>query len=199
MAVAWRRATDGRFCAGRADRPMPRGGNCRHCWRPVRRSSNRRTKMPAWASGRTASSAIRPALDEQIAQVRARYGAVLVERFIAGREFNAAVVALPEPRLLPLAEIEFSAALLRESDWLPTRPNGTLAAPPIWPPHPAARPGSTGIWASESSKWRWPRSRRPVVATTPGLICAWRRREHLHSRDQRQSRHWPVGRFRPSI
>ncbi len=54
----------------------------------------------------------RRALDEQIAEVRARYGAVLVERFIAGREFNAAVVALPEPRLLPLAEIEFSAALL---------------------------------------------------------------------------------------
>ena len=53
----------------------------------------------------------RRALDEQIAQVRARYGAVLVERFIAGREFNAAVVALPEPRLLPLAEIEFAAAL----------------------------------------------------------------------------------------
>ncbi|HEX4144578.1 MAG TPA: hypothetical protein VHY91_13810 [Pirellulales bacterium] len=51
------------------------------------------------------------ALDEQIAQVRASYGAVLVERFIAGREFNAAVVALPEPRLLPLAEIEFAAAL----------------------------------------------------------------------------------------
>ncbi len=52
------------------------------------------------------------ALDEQVAQVRARYGAVLVERFIAGREFNAAVVALPEPRLLPLAEIEFAATLL---------------------------------------------------------------------------------------
>jgi D-alanine-D-alanine ligase len=51
------------------------------------------------------------ALEEQIAQVRASYGGVLVERFIAGREFNAAVVALPEPRLLPLAEIEFAAAL----------------------------------------------------------------------------------------
>jgi D-alanine-D-alanine ligase len=51
------------------------------------------------------------ALDQQIDQVRADYGPVLVERFIAGREFNAAVIALPEPRLLPLAEIEFAREL----------------------------------------------------------------------------------------
>jgi D-alanine-D-alanine ligase len=43
----------------------------------------------------------------QIDCVRSRYGAVLVERFIAGREFNAAILALPEPKLLPLAEIQF--------------------------------------------------------------------------------------------
>jgi D-alanine-D-alanine ligase len=46
-------------------------------------------------------------LAAQIERVRARYGGVLVERFIAGREFNAAVIALDEPELLPLAEIEF--------------------------------------------------------------------------------------------
>jgi D-alanine-D-alanine ligase len=51
-----------------------------------------------------------PALVEQIDAVRQRYGAVLVERFIVGREFNAAVIALPEPELLPLAEIEFAGA-----------------------------------------------------------------------------------------
>ncbi|HTU26592.1 MAG TPA: hypothetical protein VMF30_14390 [Pirellulales bacterium] len=51
------------------------------------------------------------ALAEQIAKVRADYGAVLAERFIAGREFNAAVLALSEPQLLPLAEIEFAATL----------------------------------------------------------------------------------------
>ncbi len=51
------------------------------------------------------------ALDEQIDLVQASYGPVLVERFIAGREFNAAVLATPEPRLLPLAEIEFAAEL----------------------------------------------------------------------------------------
>lgn len=47
----------------------------------------------------------------EIQRVAARYGDVLVERFIAGREFNAAIVGWPEPRLLPLAEIEFAAEL----------------------------------------------------------------------------------------
>ena len=47
-------------------------------------------------------------LERQIAAVRARYGATLVERFIVGREFNAAVIALPRAELLPLAEIEFA-------------------------------------------------------------------------------------------
>jgi D-alanine-D-alanine ligase len=49
-----------------------------------------------------------PALVRQIEHVRDRYGAVLVERFIVGREFNAAILALPDAELLPLAEIEFS-------------------------------------------------------------------------------------------
>lgn len=48
---------------------------------------------------------------EQVASVRQRYGAVLVEQFIAGREFNAAVLALPTPQLLPVAEIEFCQKL----------------------------------------------------------------------------------------
>jgi len=48
------------------------------------------------------------ALAEQIESVRRRYGAVLVEQFIVGREFNAAVIDLERPRLLPLAEIEFN-------------------------------------------------------------------------------------------
>ncbi len=49
-----------------------------------------------------------PALIRQIETVRGRYKAVLVERFIVGREFNAAVIALPDAELLPLAEIEFT-------------------------------------------------------------------------------------------
>ncbi|MBI3836681.1 MAG: D-alanine--D-alanine ligase [Planctomycetia bacterium] len=48
------------------------------------------------------------ALTHQIQQLRGRYGPVIVERFIVGREFNAAILALSEPELLPLAEIEFS-------------------------------------------------------------------------------------------
>jgi D-alanine-D-alanine ligase len=47
------------------------------------------------------------ALAKQIDAVRARYGDVLVEQFIAGREFNVGIVGLPEPVALPLAEIEF--------------------------------------------------------------------------------------------
>jgi D-alanine-D-alanine ligase len=46
-------------------------------------------------------------LELQIGKVRRRYGPVLVEQFISGREFNVAIVALPEARMLPLAEIEF--------------------------------------------------------------------------------------------
>ena len=47
------------------------------------------------------------ALGDQVRKVRERYGDVLVEQYIAGREFNVGVVGLPEPEALPLAEIEF--------------------------------------------------------------------------------------------
>ncbi len=50
------------------------------------------------------------ALRTQIALIHGRYGAALVERFIPGREFNVSVLALLEPQVLPLAEIEFGAA-----------------------------------------------------------------------------------------
>jgi D-alanine-D-alanine ligase len=46
-------------------------------------------------------------LMRQIEHVQSRYGAVLVERFIAGREFNAAIVDFGQPEVLPLAEIDF--------------------------------------------------------------------------------------------
>ncbi len=48
------------------------------------------------------------ALRAQAARVRADYGQpALVEDYIAGRELYVALVELPEPRLLPLSEIEF--------------------------------------------------------------------------------------------
>lgn len=47
-------------------------------------------------------------LVRRVEYVRGRYGAVLVEQFVVGREFNAAVIALDEPECLALAEIEFS-------------------------------------------------------------------------------------------
>lgn len=51
----------------------------------------------------------RAALGKQIEAVRSRYGDVLVEQFIVGREFNVGVLALPDPVALPLAEIEFGS------------------------------------------------------------------------------------------
>jgi D-alanine-D-alanine ligase len=50
-----------------------------------------------------------PALEQQVRAVHGRYGDALVEQFIAGREFNVGIVALPKPVALPLAEIEFQS------------------------------------------------------------------------------------------
>ncbi|HWB10003.1 MAG TPA: hypothetical protein VG826_12295 [Pirellulales bacterium] len=52
-----------------------------------------------------------PALERQILSVQERYGDVLVEQYIEGREFSAGVLALPQPQVLPLAEIEFIAGI----------------------------------------------------------------------------------------
>ena len=48
-----------------------------------------------------------PELVRQVANLQRRYGSVLVERYIAGREFNVGIIELPELHVLPLAEIEF--------------------------------------------------------------------------------------------
>lgn len=45
----------------------------------------------------------------QIELVRSRYGEVLVEQFIAGREFNIGVLEFSEAETLPLAEIGFAS------------------------------------------------------------------------------------------
>ncbi|HEY2146916.1 MAG TPA: hypothetical protein VGH32_03200 [Pirellulales bacterium] len=48
-----------------------------------------------------------PALELQVERVAARYGAVLVEPYIDGREFNVGIFELPDLKCLPLAEVEF--------------------------------------------------------------------------------------------
>lgn len=76
------------------------------------------------------------ALARQVRLVQERYGDVLVEQFIAGREFNVGLVALPEPAALPLAEIEFIAGIAPivsyDAKWSPAAPeyDGTAARCP---------------------------------------------------------------------
>ena len=48
-------------------------------------------------------------LRDQLPLFFERYGNLLIEEFIPGREFNLAVFGYPQPRLLPPAEIDFSA------------------------------------------------------------------------------------------
>jgi D-alanine-D-alanine ligase len=46
-------------------------------------------------------------LPTRVAQLQERYGDVLVEQFLDGREFNVGVIALPVAQTLPIAEIDF--------------------------------------------------------------------------------------------
>ncbi len=50
-------------------------------------------------------------LAERVSELQHRYGTVMVERYVDGREFNVSVLALPEAIVLPLAEIEFAPEL----------------------------------------------------------------------------------------
>ena len=70
------------------------------------------------------------ALERQIDEVRQRYGEALVEQFIAGREFNVGLLALPELQPLPLAEIEFGERagepwklVTYDAKWTPDSPD----------------------------------------------------------------------------
>ena len=44
----------------------------------------------------------------RLEELYARYGAILVEEYVAGREFNVSVFGYPHPTVMPLAEIDFS-------------------------------------------------------------------------------------------
>lgn len=48
-------------------------------------------------------------LRDALPALRERFGAVIVEEYIAGREFNVSLFGYPEPEVLPVAEIDFSA------------------------------------------------------------------------------------------
>jgi len=48
-------------------------------------------------------------LEERVKEFFNRFGALLVEEYIAGREFNVSIFGYPSPRALPLAEIDFSS------------------------------------------------------------------------------------------
>lgn len=70
----------------------------------------------------------RAALARRVQSIGERYGSVLVEQFIAGREFNAALLALPTPTALPVAEIEFGPGndwkmVTYDAKWTPGSPD----------------------------------------------------------------------------
>ncbi|HEX4150450.1 MAG TPA: hypothetical protein VHY20_15740 [Pirellulales bacterium] len=79
------------------------------------------------------------ALQRQVAEIRSRYGDVLVERYIAGREFNVGVMSLDEPATLPICEIQFAAKsdnawrlVTYDAKWAPGS-TADLATPSVCP------------------------------------------------------------------
>ena len=66
------------------------------------------------------------ALRKQVAAMRERFGRVLIESYLAGREFNVAAIELPTLEVLPIAEVEFHTnahlpwpIITYESKWAP--------------------------------------------------------------------------------
>jgi D-alanine-D-alanine ligase len=45
----------------------------------------------------------------KLPEFHARYGPLLVEEYLSGREFNISLVGYPSPKVMPLAEIDFSS------------------------------------------------------------------------------------------
>lgn len=51
----------------------------------------------------------RRGLEKDIKEFFNRFGPLLVEEYVAGRELNASLLGYPRPKVLPIAEIDFSA------------------------------------------------------------------------------------------
>lgn len=68
-----------------------------------------------------------PALVAKVHSLQERYGEVLVESFVAGREFNVGVFGGPEPQALPIAEILFGGGpdgiVTYDAKWAPESPD----------------------------------------------------------------------------
>jgi len=82
------------------------------------------------------------ALRERVALLRDRFGqGVLVERFVDGREINAAIVGYPTPRVLPLQEIDFSA--------MPASSPRIVTYDAKWKPGSVEDLGTRPVWLKE--------------------------------------------------
>jgi D-alanine-D-alanine ligase len=88
-----------------------------------------------------------PALKQQVQSVHHRYGSALIERYIAGREFNVGIIELPDLKVLPIPEIEFQPA--------PELP---------WPILTYAAKWSAGSPEDLSSRPRCPANVEPLLA-----------------------------------
>ncbi len=115
QAVAgWRRGADGAVCRDIAA-SAGAGISIRDLGCSRGRCLSNRREDASLGIGQESVVSDWPALVRQVANIQERYGNVLVERYIAGREFNVGIIELPGLHALPIAEIEFCSS--PEAKW----------------------------------------------------------------------------------